>query len=225
MKYVIFSDIHGNVDALRKLLEKETSSSNTGFIFCGDICGYYYEIRECVDLLKGINGLVAVRGNHDQYYIDAFEDVEMTEKLVKKYGISYREKIEDIRKYISNLPLRRTINCDGRILSIQHGTPNNPLEGRLYPDTPLPNADKGTIYIIGHTHYEMYRDSGETIWVNPGSLGQPRDGKGFSYCKLDTETWSFQFCSIDMDIRRLAQKIRKNDPENEYLKEILYRKK
>lgn len=224
MKYVIFSDIHGNGEALRKLLEKE-ASSDTGFIFCGDICGYYYEIWECVDLLKSIKGLIAVRGNHDQYYIDAFDDAEMTKQLAKKYGSTYIEKRDYVRHYLSSLPLIRTINCDGRVIQIQHGTPENLLEGRLYPDTPLPIADKGTIYMVGHTHYQMYRDSGGTIWVNPGSLGQPRDGKGFSYCKLDTETWNFQFSSMDVDIKGLVQKIRMNDPENKYLEEILYRKK
>lgn len=225
MKYVIFSDIHGNADALRKLLEKETQDSGTGFIFCGDVCGYYYEARECIDLLKSIQGLIAVRGNHDQYYIDAFDDPEITEKLAQKYGSSYREKNEDIREYLLSLPLVRIIERDGRIMRIQHGLPADPLEGRLYPDTPLPEAEKGTVYIVGHTHYQMYRDYSESLWVNPGSLGQPRDGKGFSYCRLDTEIMNFQFCSVDVDTRRLVQKIRMNDPENKYLEVILCRKK
>ena len=225
MKYVVFSDIHGNADVLRNLLEKEIAGSDTGFIFCGDVCGYYYETRECIDLLRGIKGLIAVRGNHDQYYMDAFDEPVMTEKLVKKYGSSYGEKDKVIRDYLSSLPLVETINCNGRIIRIQHGTPEDPLEGRLYPDTPLPDIEGGNVFITGHTHYQMYRNSGESIWLNPGSIGQPRDGKDFSYCKLDTENWNIQFCSINMDIRRLIQRIRMNDPEDKYLEGILCRNK
>ena len=39
--------------------------------------------------------------------------------------------------------------------------------------------------------------------INPGSLGQPRDGHGFSYCILDTETGGIDFKSVDIDIDKL----------------------
>ena len=221
--YVIFSDIHGNVKALRQLLEREGSDIENCYIFCGDICGYYYKVDECVKVLKNISGLIAVRGNHDQYYIESYLDEKKTSYLANKYGASYKRKTDYVYSFIQDLPLKNTIYCEQKKIHIQHGSPIDPLEGRIYPDTVLPDVEDEAIYITGHTHYSMYRKSKDGIWINPGSLGQPRDGKGFSYCKLDMENMNVTFHTLEIDISDLIQEIRNNDTDNKYLEEVLYR--
>lgn len=223
MQYIIFSDIHGNLEALKVLLDIENPEMKKRFIFCGDVCGYYYQAKECSDLLQDINGLIAVRGNHDQYYLDAYDDTARTKELVEKYGSSYMDKYEDVRTYIESLPKRAEIHCGEMVIHIQHGTPIELLEGRLYPDTPLPKGEPGHIYITGHTHYRMLKEERNSIWINPGSLGQPRDGKGFSYCVLDDETLDVSFRNVNVNIEKLVQEVRLRDPENKYLGEVLYR--
>lgn len=222
MKYVIFSDIHGNADALKKILDVE-AEGNKIFIFCGDVCGYYYDAKECVSLLKSIEGLVAVRGNHDQYYLDVYRNEKLTEQMAVKYGTSYKEKEKDVYDYISGLPLSQIIDEERSRLCIQHGAVGDELEGRIYPDSALPNVDMNTIYISGHTHYRMYREIGSSVWINPGSLGQPRDGKGFSYCVLDSDDMTVDFRTVDIDIAPLVKEIRRRDPGYKYLEEVLYR--
>lgn len=217
---IIFSDIHGHFEALQKMMEIESSGT---FIFCGDICGYYYQADECVQLLRKMgNNLIAVRGNHDQYYIDSFHDANATKYLVNQYGSSYQDKIENVRDFISDLPLQITLELHGKEVHVQHGAPNDYLEGRLYPDTILPDLEG--IYIIGHTHYQMLRTESRSLWINPGSLGQPRDGKGFSYCTFSTNSMTFSFQSVKVDITNLISEIRTRDPANKYLEEILYRR-
>lgn len=224
MRLTVFSDIHGNEAVLRKMLEKERHRSDSQMVFCGDICGYYYHAEECMRLLSSIPNLIMVRGNHDQYYLEAFEDVKKTEYLVSKYGSSYRVKTKRLCSFIEHIPLKQVIRCNGRIFHIQHGAPDNLLEGRLYPDTALPMVSESCVFLTGHTHYRMVRKAGNALWVNPGSLGQPRDGKGFSYCVIDTDNMEIEFCTIEMDISGLLTEVRANDPENKYLEEILYRK-
>src|SRR5262249_14348656 len=61
-----------------------------------------------------------------------------------------------------------------------HGTPSDPLNGRHYPDNPddpLGRPGEWEILLMGHTHYPYVRttEDGRLI-VNPGSVGQPRDG-------------------------------------------------
>ncbi len=224
MRYIIFSDLHGNADALAELLRVEKPGGDRRFVFCGDVCGYYYESGRCVELLKSIEGLTAVRGNHDQYYLDCFDDRAKTEEMAKKYGSSYRIKDEAVRDYLRSLPLTRRIESDGRRIILQHGAPGDPLEGRLYPDTALP-VGEAAVYLTGHTHYRMLRHVGGTVWLNPGSLGQPRDGNGFSYCELDTDGMRVCFHSLEVDTGGLIKRIRREDPDNEYLEEILYRRK
>lgn len=223
MRIVIFSDVHGNVLALKEFIKKEQNYENDLFVFCGDICGYYYEIDECVDILSSIPNLVAVRGNHDQYYVDAFNDSEMTHKLIMKYGSIYNYKSRKVLSFIKSMPLNKTIDCGDVTIHIQHGTPNDFLEGRVYPDTPLPYGCDGNIFIAGHTHYRLYKKDNNIVWINPGSLGQPRDGKGFSYCVMDTKEMVPHYKTVRINIDSLVKNIRKNDPENKYLEEILYR--
>lgn len=71
----------------------------------------------------------------------------------------------------------------------------------MYPDTDVNESlyHPYDFVILGHTHYQMYRKPDRTVLLNPGSLGQPRDGKGYSYCVLDTETGKCRFQIVDAD--------------------------
>ncbi len=224
MRYIIFSDIHGNDLALKKLLDVEAPGEDKKYIFCGDICGYYYHEKECVELLESIEGLVCVRGNHDQYYIDSFDDRELTEKLIKKYGSSYNQKEKEVLEYLKKMPSRAEISIGNNKCRIMHGTWEDPIEGRVYPDTELKGIEEGYIYISGHTHYGMIRKTEGFTWINPGSLGQPRDKKGFSYCVIDDDTMEIEFRYLDLDVSPIIEEARKRDPENKYLEEIFYRR-
>lgn len=223
MKLIIFSDIHGNAEALEAFLNQSVIHTEDMVVFCGDIAGYYYDAAECIELMGRIHHFIAVRGNHDQYYINAFHDERLTERLVKNYGVSYRIKDERIFAFLTGLPLQRQIKRNGCQILIQHGSPEEPLEGRIYPDTQLKAEAENTIYVCGHTHYQMYRKKGTNIWINSGSLGQPRDGKGFSYCVFDMENKEMEFHTISLDTRNLILKVESNDPGNPYLKEVLCR--
>lgn len=226
MKFVIFSDIHGNAGSLEAFLDRAVIHTEDIVIFCGDTAGYYYDVDKCIELMSSITNLTAVRGNHDQYYIDAFHDERLTKQLVKKYGVSYQVKSERAYAFFKELPLQRTISRNGYRIWIQHGSPEDPLEGRVYPDTELPEEPEQqemAVYICGHTHYRMYRKKGSGIWINPGALGQPRDGKGFSYCVFDAENMEVEFYTLSIDTASLMLKIERNDPGNSYLKKVLNR--
>ena len=92
---------------------------------------------------------------------------------------------------------------------ITHGALENYLEGRIYPDTSINESlyQQYDIIILGHTHYRMFRKVGKTILLNPGSLGQPRDCKGFSYCILDIELETCIYKSVKIDQIRLLNEM------------------
>lgn len=226
MIFCVFSDVHGNANALECML-KETGGS-VQYIFLGDVAGYYYDQERCIRMLKKIDGLIAVRGNHDQYYLNAYNNLELTDKFASKYGFSYREKSEAVRDYLENLPLKKSLMIGGRKIWIQHGSPEDDLEGRIYPDTEVSEkCYPRTLILSGHTHYRMERIQGDTIWLNPGSLGQPRDGKGFSYCILEINEENgdvmVDWKQVKPDITDLLYQIDRKDPDHPYLKTILFR--
>lgn len=227
MKLVVFSDIHGNSDVLKKMLAEEPPSKNCQYICCGDIVGYYYNVKECINMLREIENLICVRGNHDQMYINAFFDASLTSTLVRKYGSSYKYRDISVIEYLSTLPLQKTLQIDEKNILIQHGTPDDLLEGRIYPDTEIySNTDKVVdIILSGHTHYRMHKMVNQTHWINPGSLGQPRDGMGFSYCVIITKPFLVEFRKLEVNMDKLKKQIQMYDIHNSYLREILERKK
>jgi predicted phosphodiesterase len=77
------------------------------------------------------------------------------------------------------------------------------MEDRIYPDTPLGQfTDENCDIIVGgHTHHPMARHSGKTLFVNPGSVGQPRNWKpGAAFAVLNTLDNSVEFNIVSYDI-------------------------
>ena len=67
MKYAVISDIHGNLEALNAVITKAESESVDGYICVGDIVGYNASPVECLEIVKSLNPILIVRGNHDEY--------------------------------------------------------------------------------------------------------------------------------------------------------------
>ena len=66
MKILIYSDVHGNKDALEKLINHSEYKSADMRIFLGDIVSFCPYPNECINLLKNTNDIV-LKGNHDVY--------------------------------------------------------------------------------------------------------------------------------------------------------------
>lgn len=207
MKYVIFSDIHGNIIALDKMFAQLKGKNIDGYIFCGDIFGYFSHPKEVIQRLRKISGLNAVKGNHDNNYLLSLYDTVQKLEFAKKYGVSYFLNLSETeKKFICNLPDILKFDIDGLKIAVVHGSLDDHFNGRIYPDTTINDGalySKYDIVILGHTHYQMMRYIGDTIILNPGSLGQPRDYRGFSYCILDTEAIQCTFYTVALDVEAL----------------------
>ena len=68
-KYAILSDIHANVAAFEKVLEKCSDSGVDKFISLGDVVGYNAEPARCVAMLRELKPVARVKGNHDDYAV------------------------------------------------------------------------------------------------------------------------------------------------------------
>lgn len=229
MKICVFSDLHGNYEALDKMLEAQKDADR--FYFLGDVFGYFLEQKKIIDRMLSTNNLIAVRGNHDAYYLRSLADDQFKESMVEKYGSSYKHMDEDgrIADFIEEMSECLKENIDGINLSFYHGGPVDYLEQRIYPDTNLTSEkhyDEDFVF-VGHTHYRMnkeFQNEGEKgKIINPGSLGQPRDGHGFSYCVLDTVTRRIEFKSVELDIDSLLKSVYDAEGESNNYK-YLYKK-
>lgn len=231
MRYVIFSDIHGNGFSFQKFLEDIQELEYDEIVFLGDFVGYYYDsesiIAHCIN-----NGIKCLLGNHDSYFLRMLDgDLDIND-LVAKYGSSYAHAKNNITdksiRFLRNLRpfFYENVPAFGAILFC-HGSPIDYVEGRIYPDTPLDNFEpyvEGFRYVIcGHTHHKMVRQLGTTTFLNPGSLGQQRDGKGCSYVVFDTDTNAYSFRTVNYDIDALESLVDSFDRGSERLKKVLRR--
>lgn len=239
MKLVIFSDIHGNQYAFREFVEGLKRMETTDYdmvIFCGDILGYYYGQTEIVVGMKRMaevlqtqgKQFVAVRGNHDEFGLQIKRLERLPEEFSAKYGHSYGQTESEVMDFIEQLPTSVVINVEGKRACVVHGTPLDELDGRQYPADEVPEElstkyQEYDLVIGGHTHYRMDRIEGNTRIINPGSLGQQRDGLGFCYAIFDTETDELSYEEIFFDTDELEQECMQHDPDNEKLRTILHR--
>lgn len=232
MKLVVFSDIHGNSYALDAFLKKIKTISYDYLVFCGDIFGYYYNQKEIIRKLSEMDGLIWLKGNHDAYFLEIYQRNVNAEYYIEQYGHSY----DDIRKrynkeeaaLIGAHESKYILNGNDLRIGIFHGTPEDDLEGRLYPDKPVLNPEEYQQYdivILGHTHCRMVRWEGNTLVVNSGSLGQPRDGNGYGFAVVDAGSRQVEFLNVEIEQALLYEQIDRYDPQLKKLKEVLERNK
>ena len=229
MKLVIFSDIHGNQFAFNSFLKELEKIQYDKIIFLGDIFGYYYGQLEIIEKLENLDNLIWLKGNHDDMAVSLYYNNHNEKDYIERYGHCYQNIKNKFEKNtiekISKLPEHIEITLDHKKIAMFHGGPNDFLNERIYPkDNVNLNSYKEFDYILmGHTHFKMLKKIDSSIIINPGSLGQQRDGKGFGYVILDTLLNEVQFNNIYFDKNLLYKEIDKFDHNFNKLKEILKR--
>lgn len=236
MRIVIVSDVHGNAEALRAVLD--SAERWDGVWFLGDFVDYGPEPHIVIDIVRSLRPDVVVMGNHDSavaFDIDCrcspeiHELSEYTRKNISLKSLS-REQIEWLRM----LPKSIEKDVEGRKLYIVHGSPRNPLYGYMKPDLPLselrlsltpsivtprPRIIRIDTVIAGHTHIPMDIAVDGVRVINPGSCGQPRDGDfRASYAIYNTETNTFEIHRVKYNIERVIEKLRELKLEEKYIR-------
>ncbi|MBQ9754782.1 MAG: metallophosphoesterase family protein [Lentisphaeria bacterium] len=100
-RYAILSDIHSNLEALTTVLEKCRELGITEYISLGDVVGYNANPNECLNLVRQLNIVARVRGNHDDYTVRGDISESGFNPNAKRAVAWTREQIdEDGRRYL-----------------------------------------------------------------------------------------------------------------------------
>ena len=195
MRIGVIADVHANIVALEAVFE---AMPDVDAVVCaGDVVGYNPWPGACVDALVE-RGVHSVLGNHDRMLVTGanFAGNEMA-----RAGITHaRETLgDDQRAWLAGLPPERRL-FDGR-LRLVHGHPDDP-DRYVYPESFGPDLlGTESVLVLGHTHLQHHDVSSAGIVLNPGSVGQPRDGDpraAFAVLDLD---------ALTVDARRVAYNI------------------
>ncbi|MDR3638043.1 MAG: metallophosphoesterase family protein [Isosphaeraceae bacterium] len=177
MRILVVSDIHANWPALAAINEPHDVC-----LCLGDLVDYGPDPGLCVRWAM-MHADHAIRGNHDH-------GVAQGIPVVGESGYRYLTRVsrplmwsalgQDERRYLLQLPLTRRVTLGGRRFLMVHATPRDPLDEYLMKDPAawakrVQSAD-ADIVCVGHSHLQFNIEVDGVVVLNPGSVGQPRDG-------------------------------------------------
>jgi len=218
MKLALLSDIHGNFEALKTVLEDIDRHEPEDVVCLGDVVGYGANPSECLALVRERCSSI-ILGNHDEAAFNPDQAIYFNFHARVAIEWTYRALSDDDRAFLETLPISVTRHD---VLCV-HSTPRSPKEWEYIID----EIDAREAFrwftekfcCIGHSHvpgiYAEKRKSQPTdpdyrALVNVGSVGQPRDqDPRASWCLLDTETAGITINRVGYDIDAAAAKIRR----------------
>ncbi|MFQ5722135.1 MAG: metallophosphoesterase family protein, partial [Candidatus Aminicenantales bacterium] len=125
---------------------------------------------------------------------------------------------QENRAWLLNLPKVHRETILGREVQLVHGSPQDPLYQYVMPDTPPDtlrsylNTTKADILVTGHTHLPFVASFGKRLFINAGSVGQPRDGDPRAcYVAVKMKTLKAEIVRVEYNIEGVATKIRKSN--------------
>jgi predicted phosphodiesterase len=198
MRFLILSDIHANVDALDAVLAAAPAGGWDDVLVLGDLVGYGAEPNAVIERVLALDPLAVIRGNHDKAACRLAEAKEFNDTARAAALWTARTLTPEHRAYLERLPAGPRSISDR--LEICHGAPFDEDYYIFDGDDASRALDAASrpLCVFGHTHLPAMfrRDSagdlgvypqaeevlpialdGEARYlVNPGSVGQPRDG-------------------------------------------------
>jgi len=201
----ILSDIHGNLPALESVLEDMKQFGVDRIISLGDVSGYYPFINEVIELLR-LHDAINLIGNHDRYVID---NTECPRSTSANLALNYQKGVikEENRAWLQESLLSLILGN----ASFVHGGWDDPEDEYIYKVTSeyFQRFDE-KFFFCGHTHVQIHLtlENGKQF-INPGSVGQPRDGiPTAAYSLFDQNAGNILLRRVSYDIDRVAGKMR-----------------
>lgn len=205
MKLGFLSDAHGNPFGLDACLEQLHSEGAERIYFLGDAVGYWPHGRAVVEKLFQL-GISCIKGNHDAMAVgllpipDEKEDIYRLTPYISSLPMSVKKMI------IDEWPVKQKLNEAGKKILLVHGRPANPLEGYLYENELFDPHEYGNfdLVVMGHTHYPFVKYENDTLLLNIGSCGLPRDTGNRASCAIyDTVLHSASILRVPIDTEGL----------------------
>ncbi|MGD2246669.1 MAG: metallophosphoesterase family protein [Candidatus Aminicenantes bacterium] len=229
MRYFIFTDIHGNLEAFNAVLKFAKKRKIDHYLFLGDLVGYGASPNEIIQKIRTLKPLSLIRGNHDKAVcgldtIQTFNPIAAsaiywTKANIKKTCDTYLCKIQ-------KGPI--IVNKD---ITLCHGAPfdeDHYIFGEFDAGEAFIHFDN-QICFFGHTHFpfvytekdhlvegtfltgdtnEIKLEKGVRYLINPGSVGQPRDRNSKAACAIfDTKAQKVKCFRLDYNIEEAQRKI------------------
>ena len=219
MNILIMSDIHGNLDALEKILEKVKPQDVQGCVLLGDLVDYGMHSNEVVERIQKLNYpiLCNIWGNHEQAIIKDNYERFSSDRGRESARNTRRSLTDNTWNYLEGMEKSGKIEFiyDGKKCLAVHGNKKDIYWGSIKPEQDLSGYSQYDYVFSGHSHHPHYfekyydaedvkrRNKKKTIFIKPGSVGQPRNLNPMAQAVLlNTETEEVSFIKASYDIKK-----------------------
>ena len=226
MRIALLSDVHGNLPAFEAVLA-DVDSAKVEEIWClGDLVGYGASPDGCVELARSRCDL-CLAGNHDLVVTGEIDIADFSSSAAAAAQWTRDNISPEALEFLSSLRPEQ----DGREVGLYHASPRDPVWEYVlsgWQADECMKAMEARVGAIGHSHVALYfrrpdegevegapaeggleQDLSDGHWlINPGAVGQPRDGDPrAAWLLLDTETWSAEWRRVEYPIEQAASAI------------------
>jgi predicted phosphodiesterase len=232
VRYLVLTDIHGNLEALEACLTAAETHGYDEVLVLGDVVGYGPDPNAVIERVQSLSPRALIRGNHDKV-ASGVEDAEGFNAVARN---AIRWAIEALlperREWLASLP-RGPVQVD-ELVEVCHGTPHDEdayVFDELDALKALESASR-PLCLFGHTHVPVIyartpaglrvaAPEGEPVvsldlvaeyryLVNPGAVGQPRDGDPrAAFGLVDTAATRLTLCRVEYPIPVVQEKLRR----------------
>lgn len=224
MNIAVISDIHGNIFALKAVLE-DIKNRNVDTIIClGDLVGYGPFPNEVIDLIRKEDILV-IMGNYDAAVvcndIKYIQDNQLNRSFALPWSVN--EVNENNKKYLKRLPEDITVVDKGKIITFIHGSIrsiNEYLKEDSKEAEEVMKEYDGDILVCAHTHLPYMKKYGEKLLINDGSVGKPKIGRPnatYGILTYDKDIIGFEIIEISYEYEKTIKAME----ERNFPKEII----
>ena len=222
-KYLVISDIHGNLSALEAVLKDCWDETFTGVILLGDHIDYGMRSNEIIQKLLSLENkewnrkiLINIWGNHEKLIFD--KDMERLSSDRGRIVADYTAKnlSEESLVYLNcnmNKEGLQKFSLNGTLCLAVHGSLYDPYWKAISPDDLSGDYSSYDIVFSGHSHYshvftrfyesddKNLRNKKAVLFINPGSVGQPRNQNPCAqYAVLSLPHRCVELRSVEYDI-------------------------
>ncbi len=224
MRYAIISDTHANIDAFEAVLKVIDDMGVDRIVHLGDVIGYNAAPNECCEIIRERN-IPTILGNHDAVACH-LEEPWGFNPVALEAALWTREHTDpDHLEWLRTLPDGLNFGAFAAV----HGAPKNHNTYLFSWEDVLPHMyyleeQNCDFCMVGHTHspaifsedgvYTVDDDgrfelgNGKGFFINPGAVGQPRDGNPLAaFGLVDTDTRVFEQIRVPYPVEKAAKRI------------------
>jgi predicted phosphodiesterase len=232
MRYLILSDVHGNAAALEAVLEKAGSAFER-IVCLGDIVGYGPDSNEVTERIRSLKPVAVVRGNHDKACCgvtnaEGFNPVarfaaQWTQQQLAPENLKYLQELAQGPVSVAGFQIVHgsPLDEDEYLFTVLEAGANlaamesplvffghTHLQGGFWADADGPVGELVLELEEGTAQVELPLEEGGKYLINPGSVGQPRDGDSRAgFALYDDEKRVVEYWRVSYDIKATQERM------------------